>query len=52
MSRHPTEKTPGLGELAFIAITDWINGAPCDDPAFWRSVANRLDTAYIQEVRS
>jgi len=25
------------------AVADWINGAPCPDPAYFRSVINRLD---------
>lgn len=33
-----------LLEDAADAIADWINGAPCTDPGYARTLVNRLST--------
>ncbi len=38
-----------LFDDAADAIADWINGAPCDDPAYARSLVNRLSTLQPPE---
>lgn len=41
-----TGLTPEDRGAAFAAITDWINGAPCTDPAAARALANRIDAIW------
>lgn len=43
--REVTADSPGLFQQAADCIADWINGAPCTDPALARSLINRLDEA-------
>jgi hypothetical protein len=38
------DDTVQLLEDAADAIADWINGAPCTDAAYSRSLVNRLST--------
>jgi hypothetical protein len=38
------DDTVQLLEDAADAIADWINGAPCTDAAYARSLVNRLST--------
>jgi hypothetical protein len=47
LAEHEARDDVHLLEDAADAIADWINGAPCTDEAYARSLVNRLSTLRL-----